>query len=122
MNQVSFHAFALRVPMSSPGGVNHNPVGGPSGACGPSVCTSKKARRKPRPVDQLPLPLAGAPIEVHDNPLFWHGEHAGNMKPGFHDPFGDYVNPMDAPCRLPMGGLWSHGARAFGGVPRDWLQ
>ncbi len=59
MNQVSFLTFALRAHQSSPGGVNPNPVGGPSGAGGPSVCTSKKTRRKPRPVDQLPLPLLG---------------------------------------------------------------
>lgn len=60
MNQISFNAFALQAHQSSRGGVNPNPVGGPSGAGGPSVCTVKKSRGKPRPVDQLPLPLGVA--------------------------------------------------------------
>lgn len=59
MTQISFQAFALRAQTSSPGGVNPNPVGGPSGAGGLPVCTTKK-RRKPRPVDQLPLPFQTA--------------------------------------------------------------
>lgn len=96
MNQVSFLSFALRAQSSSRGGVNPNPVGGPSGAGGPSVCTTKK-RRKPRPVDQLPLPL-DVIDHVHGRLSF-----AGLTAPGWYDYAGDYINAMDAPDHLPSG-------------------
>lgn len=100
MHQISFNAFALQAHQSSRGGVNPNLAGGPSGAGGPSVCA----------------------VELRDSSLFWHGTYAGEMKPGFYEAFADYVNPMDAPCRLPYGATWADGPRAYGGVPRDWLQ
>lgn len=62
MQQLSFHAFAHRAQQSSRRGVNPKLSGGPFGEGGPGVCTSSKPlrKRKPRPVDQLPLPLGVA--------------------------------------------------------------
>lgn len=75
MNQVSFLSFALIAQTSSPGGVNLNPVGGPSGAGGLPVCTTKK-RRKPLPPDQLPLPLVGASSAFGQHLQFYKQLHS----------------------------------------------
>lgn len=118
MTQISFSAFALQAQMSSPGGVNHKPVGGPSGACGPSVCATKK-RRKPRPVDQLPLPLPES--------LPFSGVVCGqrgylvDVRDDFWDVIGD--RSMDAPDRIPAGSSQcGRSGLVFGFTFRDgWL-